>query len=69
MGITGAKEESSQQTTHEGGHKIGKRCTGVRDLYLNLDTDLHDLGGWNPERCGREIGVEVHQRFAPHRHA
>jgi hypothetical protein len=27
---------------------------------VNLDTDLHDLGGWNPEICGREIGVEVH---------
>jgi hypothetical protein len=30
-------------------------------LYLDFETELHDLCGRNPEICGREIGVEVHR--------
>src|ERR1700747_2078430 len=44
----------------------------IRELYLDFNTDLYDLGGRNPEISGREIGVEVHhgeQRFSPESHA
>jgi hypothetical protein len=41
-------------------------------LYLDFETDLHDLGSRNPKIRGRKIGVEVHrgeQGFSPARHA
>ena len=41
-------------------------------LNLDFQTDLHDLGGRNPEICGRKIGIEVHrgeQGLSPGRHA
>src|ERR1700730_17857878 len=46
--------------------------TPMRTRYLDLETELYDLGGRNPEIRSREIGVEVHhgeQGFSPDSHA
>jgi hypothetical protein len=60
---------------HRGSSRNWRTTRGSRSalaLYLNLETDLDNLGGRNAKIRGRQIGVEVHrgeQGFSPGRQA